>query len=80
MRTFRGSAAITTDVVAMPKSAVRGCVLRCIEHLSHTLELARIAAAGPEPERAAVYLVDTVADLSADVRFLRAALRAHSSN
>jgi hypothetical protein len=76
MRPSLGSAAVASNVVAMPKSAVRGCVLRCIEHLSHALELARIAAESPEPERAARYIIDTVGDLTADLRSLRAALRA----
>lgn len=79
MRTQRhGSAAVV--VQAMPKSAVRSSVRNCIEHLEHTLELARIAVESPEPERAARYLVDTVDDLSADLRLLRATLRARPPN
>lgn len=74
MATLGGSAAVA-KIVATPKSAVRSCVVRCIEHLDHTLELARVAASGPEPERAARYIVDTLDDLSADLRLLRAALR-----
>lgn len=78
MRLHEGSAAIALQV--MPKSAVRGCVLHYVDHLTHALELARIAVHGPEPERAARYIVDTVDDLSADLRTLRVVLRTRPPN
>jgi hypothetical protein len=61
--------------VTPTESAVRGCVHHCIEHLSHTLDLARIAVDGPEPERAARYILDTLVDLRPELRTLRAELR-----
>jgi hypothetical protein len=71
MRSSEGSAAVAQ---AMPQSAVRGRVNHCLEHLRHTLDLARLAVAGPEPERAARYLLDTLKDLQPELRALRAGL------
>jgi hypothetical protein len=72
-----GSAAVA--VFAMPQSAVRGALLRCISRLHHTVTLAAVAADGLEPETAALYVVETIDDLRADLRVLRAALRGVTS-
>ena len=69
-----GSAA-TTAIAVAPQSAVAQCVSRCAERLAHSAQIAALAAAGPEPWRGAEYLLYTVNDLSADLRYLRAVLR-----
>lgn len=63
----------------MPQSAVRGALQHCISRLRHSVALAEIAVDGPEPETAALYIVETIDDLSADLRVLRAALRVAAS-
>lgn len=77
MHSLEGSAAVAE---ATPQSAARGCVLRCIEHLGHSLDLAREAAQGPEPEIAARYILDTLADLRPELRTLRAVLKPNPDN
>ena len=59
----RGSAAL----------AVR--VARCAERLAHAARLAALEASGSAPLCGAEYLLDTIDDLDADLRFLRSALR-----
>lgn len=49
------------------------------EHLSHVAALATLAANGPEPVRAARYIVELAADIAPDLRWLRASLRAPRS-
>jgi hypothetical protein len=73
MRPSNGSAAVA--LVAMPQSAVRGCILRCAEALRQTAELAAIAARGSEPELGAVFLIDRLDALRVDLASLRAVAR-----
>jgi hypothetical protein len=42
-----------------------------LARLEHTLTIARSAAAGAEPELAAVYLADTLEDLGAELAVVR---------
>ena len=55
--------------------AFRASVKRCAERLRHAATLAVIAAGGTEPEHGAQYLLDTIDDLAAELRALRAALQ-----
>jgi hypothetical protein len=71
-----GSAAVAARVASMPQSAVAEYVTHCAERLAHAARLAASAARGAEPLHGAEYLVDTVDDVSADLRLLRALLRA----
>lgn len=50
-------------------------VLNCVARLHHTAAIARTAVDGPTPELAAQYIVETVADLRADLRTLREVVR-----
>lgn len=54
----------------------RARVKRVAALLHHSAELAALAAGGIAPELGAEYLLNTVADVSADLAFLRAALSA----
>jgi hypothetical protein len=77
MHSLEGSAAAAS---ATPQSAARGSVLRCIEHLSHALDLAQLAVQGPEPEIAARYILDTLDDLQPELSALRRLLPATPDN
>ncbi|WP_242394830.1 hypothetical protein [Anaeromyxobacter oryzisoli] len=74
-----GSAAVVELAQTMPKSAVAACVSRCADRFLHAAQLATMAAAGPEPVCGAEYLLDTLDDLSAELRFLRAVIRSRAS-
>lgn len=73
-----GSAAVA-DVFAMPQSAERGALQSCISRLRHSVALAELAVDGAEPATAALYIIETLDDLSTDIRLVRAALRRASS-
>lgn len=53
--------------------AVRRSAARCAQRLAHASTIAGIAA-GRTPLNAAEYIVDTIDDLTADLRLLRRAL------
>ncbi len=59
----------------MSSPALVSRVRRCAKYMLHGATLASLAVEGPEPVRAARYLVDTVDDLRSDLRALRAAIR-----
>jgi hypothetical protein len=71
----RGSSTELTKGTTMPKTtkqnALRKSLRSCIANLGHAVELARLAAEGPEPERAARYILDTLSDLGGDLERLR---------
>jgi hypothetical protein len=75
MRTKGGASGRSASVDAVTLGRT---VERCAKALHHSSILAELAASSPHPEEGAAYLLDTIGDLSDELRILRAALRRRS--
>lgn len=62
------------DTMTKPtkRDALKKPLRRCIDHFGHCVDLARIAAAGPEPRVAAGYLLGMIKDMEQELEQLRA--------
>lgn len=54
--------------MARPNKTQLAALRRVIDRLGHGVRLAEIAAEGPDPEVAAIYLADTLDGLARDLR------------